>query len=72
MNTSKSFNADVESDKMDIRKYMRAELVRLLTLVKGWNMKETISNESVMNLHPDIIRASLVKIRTELGTNGIF
>ena len=59
-------------DNLDIRKFMKVELVRFLTLVKKWDVDEVMSNETIMRLHPDIIRVSLIKIRDEIGTNGIF
>ena len=58
-------------EKLDVRTFLKVELIRFLTLVKSWNLSQAMNNENVMNLHPDLIRSTLGKIRTEIGTNGI-
>ena len=70
MQGCKDILVDVD-ENMDLRKFIKIELFRFLTLVKAWSVEQPISNENIMNLHPDIIKAVLAKVRSELGTNGI-
>jgi hypothetical protein len=57
---------------VNVRDFFKAELIRLLTLIRGWNSETKMNNDNIMNLNPDIIHAILMKIRSEIGTNGIF
>lgn len=62
----------VQEGEVDVRNFFKMELARFLTLVRSWNeVSRELNNKNVMDLHPDIIRAALLKVRDELGTTGI-
>ena len=72
---SQSKQSNVESKNLSqinaIADYLQTEVIRLLNLVRKWDAKETLSNESVLSLHPKVVKAILGKVRDEIGTDGI-
>ena len=63
---------DNKSTEMDIRDFAMLEFSRFICLVRSWTIKKPLNNESIMTLHPSIVKGIIVKIREILGNDGIF
>ena len=59
------------TDEIDVREFTRLGLVRLMILVRDWDIDEKLNNESIMKLHPKIVKALLNGIVEEIGMDGI-
>jgi len=57
--------------EMDVFDLMQAEVTRLLVLIRDWSLKETLSNEAILNLNPKIVKSILTQIREKIGVEGI-
>ena len=64
-------NDNIKSEDINVTDYMQIELIRLLTLVRKWDIKEDLNNENILKLSPKVIKVLLEKIRTEIGFDGI-
>ncbi len=58
--------------ELDVSTLLKMEAIRFMILVKAWNIDKELNNDNIMDLHPDIVRRTLIKIREEITTNGIF
>ena len=56
-------------DEMKIADIVQMELTRMVTLVRGWDLKQDISR--MVQLDPFIIKAILQKLRELIGMKGI-
>lgn len=56
---------------LNVREVLKLELARVLVLIRGWSINKPISNESVMGLHPRMIKALTIKLRDIIGMDGI-
>jgi hypothetical protein len=63
-------NASYKSpDEMKIADVVQMELVRFITLIRKWSLKQDLSK--MVELDPSIIKAILSKVRNKLGMKGI-
>jgi len=60
-----------EGEDIALRDFMQLEFTRFLVLMRSWSLKEEITNESILELNPKIVRAILNGIRDKIGTEGI-
>jgi hypothetical protein len=58
-------------ENWDVRELVQLELVRLMVLIKKWDLKEELSNDSLLKLSPDIIKSIHAQIQKEIGMTGI-
>jgi hypothetical protein len=60
------------TNELDLRDFIQLEFIRLMVLVRKWNLKEKLNNENVLMLHPKIVKALVAKVRNEIEMDGIF
>ncbi len=56
-------------DDMKISDIIQMELTRLITLIRGWSLKQEISR--MVQLDPSIIKGMMKKVRDIIGMKGI-
>jgi len=61
----------ITSEEMDLRDIMGLEFSRILCLMRKWSLKEKLNIETIMKLHPKIVKAVLLQVRIKLGMDGI-
>ena len=64
-------NLNGKVDEIDVREFTRLGLIRLMILSRDWDIDEKLNNESIMKLHPKIVKALLNGIVEEIGMDGI-
>lgn len=62
---------DLNTDNMNIKTFMELEVVRFLSLVRKWSLKEELNNKNALSLSPKIIKAVISKIREEIQLEGL-
>lgn len=69
MSSGKTMGAN--NKEMDIRDVVQMEFLRLLVLVRKWNLKSALNNENIMKLQPKIVKSMIVAVRDIIGLDGI-
>lgn len=67
-----SSKLDANLDRVDIRDYLKMELARLMVLIRKWSLNKEISTATIINISPKIMKGIFAKVRTVIGTDGIF
>jgi len=71
MINSKITGMKLDYEGLDIRDFAQIEFIRFLVLVRKWNLEAALNNENVMKLHPNIVKAVILKVREEIGLEAI-
>ena len=61
---------EMSIEHMRVADIIRLEVVRLITLVRSWSLKQDMKSRMVQ-LDPNIIKAMLAKVRDTIGMRGI-
>jgi len=59
------------SDELDLRDFIQLEFIRLMVLIRGWDLDEELNNANIMKLHPKIVKSIVEKIREEIDMDSI-
>ena len=57
--------------EISVPDFLRLELSRLLILIRKWSAGTELTSEKIYQLNPKIVKAIILKIRTEIGMEGI-
>jgi hypothetical protein len=57
--------------EISIPDFLRLELSRLLILIRKWSAGPDLTAEKIYQLNPKIVKAIILKIRAEIGMEGI-
>ena len=57
--------------EVSVPDFLRLELSRLLVLIRKWSVSTELTTEKVYQLNPKIVKSIVMKMRTELGMDGI-
>jgi len=57
--------------EISVPDFLRLELSRLLILIRGWSAGMDLNADKVYQLNPKIVKAIILKIRSEIGMEGI-
>ena len=55
----------------DVLGFTHLEFARFMCLVRKWSVKKELNNGNLLSLNPKIIKAILIKVREQLGIDGI-
>ena len=58
-------------EKMDIRDFLEAELIRFIVLMRKWNVGKKIDRDAILKLNPKLLKALFFKVREVIGMEGI-
>ena len=59
------------SDDIDIKTFLQVEYYRLTILLRKWSLSDSVEEESILRLHPKIVKGAFHKIRENIGLDGI-
>jgi len=54
-----------------VEEVLNLEFTRLLVLIREWNLDRDINHESVIKIHPRIIKALIEGMREKIGMDGL-
>jgi len=60
------------TEELSLRDFIQLEFIRFAVLVRKWNLDETLDNNTIMKLHPKVVKSALGKVREEIEMDGIF
>lgn len=61
----------INLEELDVRDFLNLEFSRMTCLIRKWTMTTEISQRSIMQLNPKIVKGILFGIREKIGMDGI-
>ena len=58
-------------EELDVREFMGLEFARILCLIRSWTIDSDMTNQSLMKLHPKIVKSLINQVRDKIGMDGI-
>jgi hypothetical protein len=59
-------------EKLSMRDLMAIELTRIIVLMRKWSLNKELNRDNFMSLNAKIVKGLIVKIRENIGMEGIF
>jgi len=68
-NKSLAFKGGIE--ELDVREFLGLEFSRVLCLIRKWTIDKNLTNQSILSMHPKIVKSLINQVRIKIGTDGI-